>query len=365
MTFAPALLSPVQKEDLCRQLLIEFGAENIRHNERKAELTHGCMVSGYHQDQRRNPTASLNYEKLTFKCFGCGASGGLLWFISVCRRCSEVEARLWLSKATGSGSEGLPLTTLLRLFDSLYGQRSKPQPMPTYSERTLEPWDFVHPYMTEGAPDLGFEGRGIPVETLNHFRIGWDPEADRIVLPHFWGGKLVGWQTRRIAGDSVKYLSSPDFPREETIFNYHPKRPAPGPYTGDQAGSAIVVVESMMSVLKHHHAIPMEATFGASITERQAVLLRAHEHVILWPDNDEAGWKAMEGNKTTPGVPQRLEAHTRVSIVDSPYAEDAGGLPTELALHLVATAVPHVVWKRPKILLCHRCEKTAHRGECS
>lgn len=377
MTFAPALLSSVQKEDLCRQLLIEFGADHIRHNERKAELTHGCMVSGYHQDQRQHPTASLNYEKLTFKCLGCGASGGLLWFISVCRKCSEHEARNWLSKATGSGAEGLPLTTLLRLFDSLYGERKTPPPIPVFSERILEPWDLIHPYMTDGVPELGIEGRNIPVDTINHFRVGYDPKSDRITLPHFWEGKLVGWQSRRLGPRGEKYLSSPDFPRESTIFNYHSRSPlrgfipeikTPGSGPGTRppvSSSSIVVVESMMSVLKHHHALAMEATFGASITDRQISLLRSHPHVIFWLDNDEAGWRALEGSKTSPGAAQLLEAHTRVSIVDSPYAADAGDLTTEVALRLVSSAIPHTVWRRPERLLCHRCEETAHEGTCS
>lgn len=375
-TFEPALMPDSEKEALCRSLLEEFGVSDIRANG-QGELTHACLVSDYHTDQARNPTASLNYKKLTYHCLGCGASGGLLWFIATCRHESSADSRKWLAKATGTGGEVQNLSDLLRYFDAVYEVKSSAHaPIPKYSERVLEAWQGLHPILMDGAPDLGIPGRGIPEENLRHFKVGYaehfpiseDKTSERIVIPHFWKGDLVGWQTRRLDGGdgTPKYLSSPDFPKDTTLFNYDPTRKKAG------------VVESMMSSMKHYHAIPLEATFGASVTQRQIRLLERHETVVLWMDNDKAGWDAVEGRYedierrgkvvgqklVQEGLGDILGRSTNVLVVDSPYAADAGDITTEDAVALYEEAIPYGVWKRPTVLYCYRCKGVAHEGRC-
>jgi DNA primase len=249
----------------------------------------------------------------------------------------------------------MELEQLLTYLDQLYTRRA-PAPLPTYSERLLKP--FYHPYL---------EDRGIPRATQERFKVGWDPESDRIVLPHFWKGRLVGWQTRALPQpywskqpEEVlpKYLSSADFPKDTTIFNY-----APGP-----AGLA---VESMMSVLKHAHAFEMVATFGASITEDQADRLTKYGEITLWLDNDKAGWSCLEGTPRTkqaeakPGLAEVLSRSVPVWIVESPWSQDPGDLPTEEAHRLATTSrVPWSVWRRPEVLYCWECRNRAHTGPC-
>jgi DNA primase len=347
MSFLEAVHLPDgQKEQLCRQLLTEFGVTDIRQHD--DELVHGCLISAYHQDQVRNPTASLNFHKLTYNCLGCGSHGGLLWFIATVRGVQSNEARRWLEIETGTGGQIQELAKLLHLLDALNTRQETRAPIPRYSTRVLESWDFVHPYMTTGDPEVGLEGRGIPVETLERFRIGWDPEKDRIVFPHFWKGALVGWQTRRIWNDGTeKYKNSPDFPKDETLYNAYPKGPR-GP-------SRIVVVESNMSVLRHVHAMPMSSTFGAKITDRQLWLLEGYEEIVIWMDNDKAGWKATERL----GEHLGLGARGLVRVVISPYAADPGDLPTEVAEGMVDEAVPYDLWRRPEPESLIRWEEVA------
>jgi hypothetical protein len=390
-TFFEASLLPDQsKRALCLELLAEFGANISRINDKKAEITHGCLVSpDMHSDQKANPTASLNYEKLVYKCLGCGASGGLLWFIGTCRGSTSQDARTWLEQTAGLGTSVMELDAMLRFLDNMYAKRSS-APIPSYSDRALDPWRFDHPYMSDPLT-ADPPGRGVPVETLHQFQVGWDPQADRIVFPHFWRGKLVGWQTRKMPRDwrssewvplppradgeermdvhsgaprSPKYHSSPDFPKDATIFNYQPKE------------RSAVVVESMPSVLRHEHAVHMEATFGASVTELQMSRLVKHEELILWMDSDRAGWVAVEGvpeeprTKKSPGkeakigMGEYLSRYCQVRVVDSPWSQDAGDLPTEEVLRLVAQAVPWGIWKRPGTLWCYECKQQAHTGPC-
>lgn len=349
--FEPGLMPEEHKENLCRELLDEFGVTTIRERRGDHELIHGCPIPNMgHSDQAANPTASLNWQKLTFKCLGCGSSGGLLWFIAVCRNTSSTEARKWLEKTTGTGNTLMELDALMKYFDALYGPKAERAPLPRFSPRILTPWALIHPYLTDDPVWVEKDGRwanvggrGIPESIVRSQRVGYaeamqigiEPPtfSERIVLPHFWQGDLVGYQSRRLGDDgSPKFLSSPDFPKDSTLYNYDPLQPE------------AVVVEAVMSGLRHLGAMHIEATFGASMPESQMRLLTKHGKVILWMDNDDAGWKATER------VGDYLMPHTDVWAVDNPWDADAADLPTDLAMELVGDALPYAVWNRPKTL---------------
>lgn len=374
--FEAALLPEASKRAMCEELLSEFGASVRRINDKSGEMIHGCLVSpGLHTDQDRNPTASLNYLKLTYNCLGCGASGGLLWFIATCRDESSLDARRWLEKTAGLGGQVLELAAMLRFLDAI-AARPANLPIPSYSEKLLAAWDFKHPYF--------LEERHITEEVLTKYRLGWDPRTDRVVLPHFWEGKLVGWQTRKLPDEwrampleddspdmhsgmpnSPKYHSSPDFPKESTIYNHLPSMRA-------------VVTEAMLSVLRHEHAYHAEAVFGAKVTDLQMRRLVKHDEVVLWMDNDRAGWDAVlghpevpptkekpQGKEAVPGMAEVLSAYTRVRVVDSPWSQDPADLPTDEAVNLTDAAVPWSVWQPPRVLYCFKCKRKAHSGPCS
>lgn len=349
--FAQGSLPDAQKESLCRDLLSEFGATNVKL--RGDELQHGCLLPwANHKDQDRNPTASLNWDKLTYKCLGCGAGGGLLWFIAALRGCTSTEARRWLDKSTGLAGEVMDLHLLLNYFDDVYAERRKPPPIPTYAERILDPWMLIHPYMTEV--------RGCPEETLVRFKVGYAEDyrvsdtkvSERIVIPHFFKGDLVGWQSRRLWDDGTpKYLSTPEFPKDQTLYNYDPRN-----------HRTAIVVESPLSVLHKTHVLGhVVGTFGASVTDLQVRLLTKYDRVILWMDNDDAGWNAVEGSweinpktnkarKISEGLGERLMPFIPVDVVDSPWAGDPCNVSDDEAVRLVENAVPFSIWSRPREL---------------
>lgn len=375
--FEAGMLPRSEKRRLCESLLDEFGINVNSVAENRYELIIPCTITGSHQNQDREPTAALNWDKLTFKCLGCQASGGLLWFIAEHRESSVAEARDWLAKETGTDGQVMDLSALLRYFDALYEDtKQRPAPIPTYSPRTLDPWMLLHPWVTDppvydhDGRNVG--GRGIPEESAQQFRVGYAeaypmgtkerpaPPSERIVIPHFWQDRLVGWQTRRLANDGTpKYKSSLDFPKDTTLFNYRPEEQ-----------DFAVVVESPFSVLRHAHHLPIVATFGANITERQIRLLGRYRRVIFWLDNDEAGWRAYEdltdnrGKVTRLGVLEAVSQMTSTWAVSNPYHADAADLDDETAENLVAEAVPWVLWRPPTALTCPRCGREAHAGGC-
>lgn len=346
--FAAGMLPDAIKESLCYDLLTEFGVDRISANPRTGELVHGCLVSGYHQDQARNPTASLNYRKLTYNCLGCQAHGGLLWFIATMRKCSTSDAYKWMEDTSGIAPTSVDLDMLLAIISESYNPtRMTTDIIPTYSERTLDPWlVHRHPMLLDGDAEFGIPGWHIREENLNLMKVGWDPEEDRIVIPHFWKDKLVGWQGRRIwKFQGPKYKSTPDFPKDQTLYNFDPRK----------RYDHVVVMESPRSVLsKVHLQVEMSkptvfaGTFGAEITKQQIQLLARAERVIWFLDPDEAGWKAMVGTEDNPGVVTRLMPYTQNFTVKNPWDADPADLSDDDFLSLVSDPVPSVVWKCPR-----------------
>ena len=332
--FEAGSLPDAEKERLCRSLLAEFGVTHIRVGN-DGELIHGCLLPfKQHRNQEHDPTASLNYKKLTYKCLGCDAGGGLLWFIGTVRDSSGTEAREWLNKQHGMGGEEQSLPSLLAYFDEVYNpQRQVAPPIPKMNASVLNPWLFIHPYLTEM--------RHVPEDNLKRFKVGYGTfsvklhngsrvDSERIVFPHFWRGDLAGWQTRRLYKDGTpKFKSSPDFPKDRTIFNYNPRADA-------------IVVESVLAVIRHSHHVPaLESTFGASITDNQVRLLSQHRKLILWLDNDEAGWKA------TQTLGDALTAYSSVWVVENPWNEDAAAMDDDTVSSLIASPVPYALWRPP------------------
>lgn len=341
--FDAVLLDDDSKEDLCRRLLAEFGVTSMKRTG-KGELIHSCCLPfGSHRNGDRNPSASLNFRKLTYNCFGCGSKGGLLWFIGSCRGQDSGEAREWLEAETGLGQTIMQLPTLLKMLDAIYHpQVDRLPPIPVYDPGVLTPWTWpvFHPYLTEGLPEYGVEGRHIPEATLQRFQVCYTDSyfdgSERIIIPLWWNDKLVGWQARHVdaAGKSDKYKNSPDFPRDQTFYNY------------DTTRKRIVVVESPMSVLRHVHHVPdISATFGAEVTDQQIRLLQRFENVMLWYDNDTAGWKAVKR------ISEELARYTQVWVVESPYAADPADLPDDVVDKLIADAIPYSVWSPPAVLI--------------
>lgn len=332
-TFIQGRLPTTQKKLLCRDLLHEFGARNITEHS-NGELIHSCCLPfGQHRNGDSHPSASLNYHKLTYACLGCGNSGGLLWFMAVCRGEDPREVRTWLENATGTEGDVLDLQNLLRLIDEIFEPKTSIyQPWPNYDPSILDAWRLpnFHPLLTDGLPEMDVEGWHMPEDTLRHFDIGYDLTTDRITIPVWWKGRLVGWQARAVCDDEEeKYKSSPELPKRAILYNY------------DQR-DRYIVVESPKSVLRHwHHQPSITATFGAKVEQAQQALLHSAQRVILWFDNDKAGWSA------TRTVGNRLTTYTSVYAVLSPYEGGPEDLPDHIVDQLIAQAVPYAMWHLP------------------
>lgn len=204
--------------------------------------------------------------------------------------------------------------------------------VPTYSPRVLDQWAFAHPYMLE---------RGITDVVHRELRVGFDRAENRIVIPHFWEGSLVGWQKRAVPerpgqwpGTTTpwpKYRSSSGFPKSETLFAFdYPRR-----------GHEVIVVESPMSVLKAHALgiSNVTATFGAKVTTLQMDLLANFDKVTIWFDHDPAGYHGARQ------LAEGLLRRTHTTIVEPDDNADLGDYVSgEAVCDKLATERPAALW---------------------
>jgi DNA primase len=276
-----------------REVLDHYGAENITEmpgGEGTTELVHSCLldrVDPHHKNGDAHPSASVNVEKRKFICYASKWRGDLFHLVMKMEgKESFSDALLAVSDLIHAGPDDEQgfRAKLTRTMSKPGMYAIAP---PDYGLSILNPWrqwSMPHPYLSS---------RGITEEAVELLQLGWDDQDNRIVFPHFFEGKLVGFQKRAIpagptwpptAEPEPKYRSSLGFPKAETLYGYDRARNA-------KLGN-VIVVESPFSVAKAHSLglpLPVVATFGAKVTDNQLALLNNFDLVRVWFDDDPAG----------------------------------------------------------------------------
>jgi DNA primase len=126
--------------------------------------------------------------------------------------------------------------------------------------------------------------RGLSVNTLRYFEIGFSEAKNRIVIPvrnHQY--KVVGFIGRAIEQDQQpRYLYNRGFRRADVLFNLQ----------NAKHHSDVIVVEGSVDAMKVHEAgFPnVVATLGAQVSDFQSKLLRKYfDTITIFSDNDSAG----------------------------------------------------------------------------
>lgn len=310
-------------------VLDHYGAENSYEQnaaDGTPEVIHSCLidrVEPHHANGDANPSAACNLEKKVYICYQWW--GGDLFHLI-----AKMEGKESLADIVPL--LGPFLTGSVQTADKVKAELDKifakpalySMELPRYADRVLEPWLREHPY---------WASRNIAPETVEAFRLGFDPGECRVVFPHFFNGSLVGWQ-KRITGETrpafPKYRNSVGFPKAETLYNYDRARQY----------STVIVVESPMSVVRAHTlGIPnVVATFGAKVTPHQIDLLRRWREVYVWFDADSAGYSGEQK------LVQGLYRHSGVRVVVPEPGRDAADCASEEHfLTRIASAVPAVL----------------------
>lgn len=343
----PGLLSDRQYDEYRRRLdarkvLEHYGVENDRDevtDRGETEVIHSCLldrIDRHHNNRDQNPSASCNLDRKLYVCYSYW--GGDLFHLVMKLENKDSFAGIvpvlapLLGEATAEPDRfAAEMEGLMARFFATPGAYAAD--LPSYSERVLAPWAFVHPYLHE---------RGIDSGTASALQIGWREDDNRIIIPHFWDGRLMGWQARAVpdrpgrwpgtANQYPKYKSTPGFPKSDTLFYDH-SRPRP-------TGGSVVVVESPFSVIKAAAVgltTPVLATFGAKVSETQTRMLADFDEVTVWADDDAAG--ALMARR----LARALHRRTSTWVVNPEPGKDMADYDTSAAMEAqIAAAVPAV-----------------------
>jgi DNA primase len=280
------------------------------------ELIHSCHLNiGNHKNGDRSPSASLNKDTLLFNCFTCGG-GSVIWLVQNSLNITREEAiaRL-LGESNGSAIVSIEdfIKRLEGVFDTNHHERVE---IPVYSDTLLKRWEGPCEYLTSRGVSEAVQREMRTGVEENRSEFSKSPEGerlvtlDRVVIPHFMKGKLVGWVARKIQDvpGVPKYRNSKGFPRGSWLFNLD----------NVDMQSDVYVVESPMSVLvmKSRGVRNVVATFGAKVDKQQIDLLRNFSKITIFMDGDDPGRNA------TAHLIESLGAYTKLSIIETPDDED-------------------------------------------
>jgi len=324
-----------------RAVLDHYGAQNVSETiegDGTTGLVHSCLldrVEPHHAHGDQHPSAYANVDKGLYICYNYWG-GDIFHFIAKMEGdidFAEIGPKLSDFFVGGTRSS----VKFRKELDQLFAEPVYSVNLPSYSEKVLDAWrgDVQHPYW--------FAQRGISHETIGDLKLGWDRSENRIVFPHFFDGKLVGWQKRVIPAPAPdltwtwpvttpawpKYKNSSGFPKSETLYAWNPEH------------KVVTVVESPMSVAKAW-SLKLKgvvATFGAKVAKAQINLLRDAETVIVYFDDDAAGVRGCHK------IVSALYRHTEVMVVNPDKGKDLGDCQTyDEAIAKISSAVPAALW---------------------
>ncbi len=261
------------------------------------EHTLPCPLPG-HGGSDANPSFSINRDKKVWNCFKCQEGGSLPTLVMILLDMDYPEAIKFIlpfapGALTGDGEEDDEFATNLQ--EILFWDEVAPDELefPKFHPRVLEPWQ------TYPIPEA--EEWGLSEATQRFFQLGIDREHYRrlkngdeyvgraLIIPHFFEGSLVGYQSRWLDEDRPKkvprYTNTRNFPKSETLFGYDQAR--------ESADSFIYIFEGSKSVTQMKElGYSAVATFGSEVSDLQLELLMDFDYLVTAFDNDSEGLKA-------------------------------------------------------------------------
>lgn len=280
-----------------------IGFEPLDH--RKGEDVGYCPdLWGMHKNGDTTGKFAINREKRVYHCWVCGG-GNLLSLAMEFTQLDEEGATEWLKQFAHGDirTDADFVDDFMELIEK--HESRKAERMPYFNEHVLtqfkaEEDDYV--FLRNWC-----DGRGISEEVMATHHLGYSPSHRKnaplrdneridedyfgpcVVFPHYWEGRLVGWQHRWTDHPDVpkwlpKYTNTSDFPKSNTLYNYDLAITRP---------SNVIVVESVPTALfLESMGVNAVATFGSSAIESQLRLLRRFQRgVVIVPDNDAPGEK--------------------------------------------------------------------------
>ena len=240
-------------------------------------------ICPFHQE--KTPSFSVLEKENMFKCFGCGKGGDGIKFVEMIKELPPLDAAKLIDSDFHLG-----------LFDNQeYKPTKKSIPkkmeksMPKKEEKPFELDPSIKPYLQECAKHIDeqtyMQSRGLTLDTLKKFKVGYDKERNAIVMPY--SNSMTYYQLRTI---SEKRFFKPEREKagEEPLYNER--------VLATKTRTPIFIVESpicAMSVTQEGGSAL--ATCGTGCINKLTEALKNQKPrgaLILCFDNDEPGIEA-------------------------------------------------------------------------
>lgn len=314
--------------------------------------------------QERTPSFSVNPQRQIFKCFGCGAGGGVIRFVMNYENLDFVSAAKKLADRAGIRIVEAEMSAE---DQARYGMRRRLLAL------HAEAAEFFHAQlMRKPSAQLArdyLKGRGIGAEIAKSWKLGYAPDAwetmrefaraaafsdeeiiasglvksredesgDRSSGSDFYdrfrgrvmfpicndSGEVIAFSGRVLDADAraAKYVNSPEtmlFTKGAVLFGLHKSKRAL-----IDKGSAIVCEGQLDLITAFEAGVQnVVAPQGTAFTPRQAHKLRQYvEEVVLCFDADSAGDKAAERS-----LPHLLAENLVVRVAEMARGEDPDSL---------------------------------------
>lgn len=243
--------------------------------------------SGHKSENDGTPSMGIKIsanEASVVNCFACKFGGTLSQLIIELNMRSEEDYR-WLINRVDEMEEIDPEYVVSTIDDY-------DEPLFRYQEKVIDESEIAnmvnrtHKYLLS---------RGLTVETLKEWGIGYDASQERVVFPVRRGdGALVGMIGRAIRDN-----------QEPRHFNYFEFDKGHYLYGEDRVrGSSLVVAEGILDALSLWQEVKNQdlldrysvaSPFGSAVTKEQAKkMISLAEEVILFFDDDPGGWTGQE-----------------------------------------------------------------------
>ena len=307
-------------------------------NEIKSEISIVDIVSEYVTLKKRGknyvgfcpfhsehtPSFTVYPDSQSFYCFGCGIGGDVIKFISLIKNIDFIDSVKHLAEHAGVE---LPETP----YD--YCKQKEKKIIYDINRDTAEYYKECL-FSEDGKWALDYlNGRGLSIETINHFGLGATPDKPNALITHLKQkgysisdmvaanvagksenghyydrfrkrvmfpivntlGEIVAFSGRTLPDKSsqvAKYINTADtlvYKKSENLFGLH--------FAKKHCQDEIILVEGNMDVTSLHQAgfENAVAVLGATLADSQANLLsRYTKKVTLAFDSDAAGQKATE-----------------------------------------------------------------------
>lgn len=210
----------------------------------------------------KTPSFSVDRKTNIFTCFGCGASGDVIAFVSKIKECEPLDAAKYLCERYN-----------IALDES----------KPTVKNQSIT--DYIKKCLADIAKTDYFDKRGLTKATIRKFLLGFDDYRKAVVIPY--SSKMKYYQTRAVY-DKKFYKPTTEEAGAEPLFNIeamHLKHKEP-----------IFIVESPICAMSIYqsggNAVSICGTAGWRKVVDEVKKKKPLGGFILCLDNDEPGNKA-------------------------------------------------------------------------